>query len=49
MHIIRKLRIFHLLLHVIDILLVRWSLVYNKVHIFLVALKDFINIYFLSL
>ncbi len=49
LHIIGKLRIFHLLLHVIDKQLVRWSLVNDKLHIFLVALKDFNNIHVLAL
>ncbi len=39
LHIVGKLGILHLLLHVIDKLLVRWSPVNHKLHIFLVAQK----------
>ena len=48
LQIVGKLRIIHFLLHIIDKLLVRWSPINHKLHILLVALKDFINIHILS-
>ena len=48
LHIVGKLWIIHLLLHVINELLIGRSLINDELHIFLVAMKDFINIYVLS-
>ena len=49
LHIINKVSSRHLLLHVVYELFVGRSLAYYEFHILLVALQDFLDIYFFSL